>query len=182
LEKNSPMRELELHDATEPSPLSSSSVSMDSHLDLEPEISEQPVIEEAVEEQLRAEAYHWPRLIFPPLKKGGHIILDSCTPEGHIMRLTIPRSQGKQEYYDARKSDWGDIFPHPPKNRPQVRVSGSRAGKDGPLGNDIGKRKRRNDVDQNSYGKLSESIKGSQQERKRRQSQREKRDLVSDNE
>lgn len=39
------------------------------------------------------------------------------------MRMTIPRSQGKQAYYDARKSSWGDIFPHRPKNTPQVRVS-----------------------------------------------------------
>lgn len=38
------------------------------------------------------------------------------------MRLTIPKSQGKQPYYDARKSSWGDIFPHPPKNAPQERV------------------------------------------------------------
>lgn len=40
---------------------------------------------------------------------------------GSISRLTIPRSQGKQPYYDARKSSWGDIFPHPPKNRAIVR-------------------------------------------------------------
>jgi ribosomal protein RSM22 (predicted rRNA methylase) len=41
------------------------------------------------------------------------------------MRITIPRSQGKQPYYDARKSSWGDIFPHPPKNAPQERsISG----------------------------------------------------------
>lgn len=31
---------------------------------------------------LRREAYHWPKLIVPPLKRAGHIILDSCTPEG----------------------------------------------------------------------------------------------------
>ena len=37
------------------------------------------------------------------------------------MRMTIPRSQGKQPYYDARKSSWGDIFPHQPKNPAQER-------------------------------------------------------------
>lgn len=37
------------------------------------------------------------------------------------MRMTIPRSQGKQPYYDARKSGWGDIFPHLPKNPAQER-------------------------------------------------------------
>ncbi|KAF8167449.1 mitochondrial small ribosomal subunit Rsm22-domain-containing protein [Crassisporium funariophilum] len=95
-----------------------------------------------VQTQLRLEAYHWPRLVFPPLKKSGHIILDSCTPEGKIMRLTIPKSQGKQPFYDARKSNWGDIFPHIPKNRPLERYQpkGSKSGQGESTGGDIGKR------------------------------------------
>jgi hypothetical protein len=40
------------------------------------------------------------------------------------MRLTFPRSQGKQIYYDARKSGWGDLFPHVPKHRPVPRYTG----------------------------------------------------------
>ena len=35
-----------------------------------------------LQEILRKEAYSWPRLVFPPLKKSGHIVLDSCTAEG----------------------------------------------------------------------------------------------------
>jgi hypothetical protein len=35
-----------------------------------------------VQMQLRLEAYQWPRLIFPPLKKSGHAILDACTAGG----------------------------------------------------------------------------------------------------
>ena len=35
-----------------------------------------------IEEALRSEAYGWPRLVFPPLKKSGHIIIDACTREG----------------------------------------------------------------------------------------------------
>lgn len=31
---------------------------------------------------LRHEAYEWPRLVFPPLKRSGHIILDACASEG----------------------------------------------------------------------------------------------------
>jgi ribosomal protein RSM22 (predicted rRNA methylase) len=31
--------------------------------------------------------------------------------------MTIPKSQGKQPYYDARKSQWGDLFPHGSKNK-----------------------------------------------------------------
>ena len=37
---------------------------------------------DVLQDALRSEAYSWPRLIFPPLKKSGHIILDSCTAEG----------------------------------------------------------------------------------------------------
>jgi len=35
-----------------------------------------------IEDSLRKHAYHWPRLVFPPLKRSGHIILDSCTSSG----------------------------------------------------------------------------------------------------
>lgn len=35
-----------------------------------------------IEGSLRKHAYYWPRLVFPPLKRSGHIILDSCTPSG----------------------------------------------------------------------------------------------------
>lgn len=58
------------------------------------------------------------------------------------MRMTVPKSQGKQPFYDARKSSWGDIFPHPPKNPPQVRYESQRVkGKQRPIrGADIGKR------------------------------------------
>ena len=37
-----------------------------------------------IEGSLRKHAYHWPRLVFPPLKRSGHIILDSCTPSGRM--------------------------------------------------------------------------------------------------
>jgi len=38
--------------------------------------------------------------------------------------LTIPKSQSKQAYYDARKANWGDLFPHAPKNKETVRERG----------------------------------------------------------
>ena len=41
---------------------------------------------EDIEGSLREYAYHWPRLVFPPLKRSGHIILDSCTPGGMTFR------------------------------------------------------------------------------------------------
>ncbi|KAF9486377.1 Rsm22-domain-containing protein [Pholiota conissans] len=93
---------------------------------------------------LRKEAYQWPRLVFPPLKRSGHIILDSCTSKGKIMRLTIPKSQSKQVFYDARKSSWGDIFPHEPKIKPLERDQPKMRKRNKNIqatGGDIGKRK-----------------------------------------
>jgi len=76
------------------------------------------------------------------------------------MRMTIPKSQGKQPYYDARKSSWGDIFPHPPKNVPQERHQPASDNESAPSGDDIGKRKelhrRRNRA---SYPDLADSLK-----------------------
>lgn len=43
-----------------------------------------------IEESLRKHAYHWPRLVFPPLKRSGHIILDSCTPNGGVFHVFVP--------------------------------------------------------------------------------------------
>jgi ribosomal protein RSM22 (predicted rRNA methylase) len=91
---------------------------------------------------------------------------------GKIMRMTIPRSQGKQAYYDARKSGWGDIFPHPPKNPPQERHQPQKNKRDGdaipPIGADIGKRSKLDKKrDRASYDALSETIK-EKRERSRR--------------
>ena len=66
----------------EPTPSfdSSSSASVPSHLASSGEIAA----------ALRAEAYSWPRLVFPPLKKSGHIMLDGCTKEGTISAIRAP--------------------------------------------------------------------------------------------
>lgn len=89
------------------------------------------------------------------------------------MRLTIPKSQGKQAFYDARKSGWGDIFPHPPKNSPQERYQPLKAKRDGTTptrGADIGKRgNSERKKDRASYDALSEDIK-----EKRKKSRRDR--------
>ncbi|KIO06885.1 hypothetical protein M404DRAFT_137276 [Pisolithus tinctorius Marx 270] len=127
------------------------------------------------EETLRREAYRWPRLVFPPLKKSGHIIIDACTAEGKIMRLTIPKSQGKQAFYDARKSSWGDLFPHPPKNKPVERFQSAQSGHgDGPLrGDDIGKRAKSRDKQRKAEGRSYEAIDAKIREEKRKASRKE---------
>jgi Mitochondrial small ribosomal subunit Rsm22 len=95
----------------------------------------------ALQERLRLSSYHWRRTIYPPMKGSGHITLDTCTPKGtlskliisasyfntvlgEIARIVIPRSQGKQDYYDARKASWGDLFPHDPRNGEVIRKRG----------------------------------------------------------
>lgn len=75
--------------------------------------------------------------------------------------MTIPKSQGKQAFYDARKASWGDLFPHPPKNPPQDYYQPTRAKRKGGTtavrGADIGKRKQnKNHV---SYEALSKGLK-----------------------
>lgn len=80
------------------------------------------------------------------------------------MRMTIPKSQGKQPYYDARKSTWGDIFPHEPKNTPQERYQPTRAKRGGGTtatrGSDIGKRREKPQAKHKlSYDTLAAEVK-----------------------
>ncbi len=63
-------------------------------------------------------SHHWPRLIRRPLKRQEHVVNDYCDPDGSFKRIVVPKSQGKQIYYDARKCRWGDLWPHAPKYRP----------------------------------------------------------------
>ena len=58
------------------------------------------------------------RIVRKGLKKSGHVVNDLCTEEGKLMRYVNTRVQGKQVYYDARKSTLGDLWPHPSKARP----------------------------------------------------------------
>ena len=62
------------------------------------------------EQQIRAHIYTLPRLILPSMKKKGHIIMDLCTNKGAIERWIVPKSHGKPEYRDAKKSRWGDLW------------------------------------------------------------------------
>lgn len=33
-------------------------------------------------EDIRAESYYWPRILQTPLKRSGHVVLETCTKEG----------------------------------------------------------------------------------------------------
>lgn len=77
-------------------------------------------------EQLRAEAEalpereigyqstqrgEYPRILAPPLKKKGFVVMDVCAPSGHVEKWHVSKSVGKQEYHDARKAEMGDSWP-----------------------------------------------------------------------
>lgn len=65
----------------------------------------------------------WPRIISPPIKKKGHVILNVCTvePEVKIENWIIPRSMSREIYHDARKAQWGDLWPHGAKSKIPIR-------------------------------------------------------------
>lgn len=48
------------------------------------------------------------KFIRPPLKRGGHVIMDLCAHTGETRRIIIARSMGKVMYKAARKALWGD--------------------------------------------------------------------------
>lgn len=72
---------------------------------------------------LESQSYSWSRLVRPSLKRHGHVIHDVCAPSGNIERFTVSRSHGRQVYYDARKSAWGDLWPHVSQTRIRVLES-----------------------------------------------------------
>lgn len=90
------------------------------------------------------------------------------------MRRTIPKSQGKQAYYDARKSAWGDIFPHQSKNKEVERYRPPVEGGTIKKGHDVGKRGANLDGKaKHSYESLENEIKDRKKdERRRRQRER----------
>ena len=91
------------------------------------------------------------------------------------MRLTIPKSQGKQAFYDARKSSWGDIFPHPSKNKPIERFQPTEETAPGPRsvlgakGSDVGKRSKgrhkKDKAHERSYAALDDTLWREQKEK-----------------
>lgn len=40
-------------------------------------------------EDIRAESFYWPRIVQPPLKRSGHILLETCTKEGTSPLLVL---------------------------------------------------------------------------------------------
>jgi ribosomal protein RSM22 (predicted rRNA methylase) len=55
-----------------------------------------------------------PRIVMPPIKKGGHVTFDACHSNGSIQRYTISKAAGKQTYHEVRKSSWADLWSQDP--------------------------------------------------------------------
>ncbi|PYI19897.1 hypothetical protein BO99DRAFT_402363 [Aspergillus violaceofuscus CBS 115571] len=62
------------------------------------------------EQEAQFEPLTLPRIVYPPLKRRGHVTFDICTPDAQIERWTVPRSFSRQAYRDVRKSQWGDLW------------------------------------------------------------------------
>lgn len=73
---NTPMKELEVHVEGAESALPSQTEILEV---ADPDHGLSP---SEIHAQLRLEAYQWPRLVFPSMKKGAHIIMDTCISEG----------------------------------------------------------------------------------------------------
>jgi hypothetical protein len=61
-----------------------------------------------IENLMKAEAFHWPRLVLPPLKKSGHVVMDVCDPTGMWPSVYVavykPTSEYRQNLaYDCPK-------------------------------------------------------------------------------
>ncbi len=56
-------------------------------------------------------AFEWNRLVAPPMKRGGHVVMDACSPRGKLERFAITHSFPGTLYKSARKSYWHDMWP-----------------------------------------------------------------------
>ncbi|QSL64557.1 hypothetical protein MERGE_001858 [Pneumocystis wakefieldiae] len=61
-------------------------------------------------DRLSSDHYNWHRLILPPLKKHGHVIMDTCVSDGTVKRMIISKKHGKLHYQNVRKAYWGDLW------------------------------------------------------------------------
>lgn len=53
------------------------------------EVASPSVNSDKLEENLRKEAYSWPRMVAPPMKRKGHVTMDTCCPDGELQSFDI---------------------------------------------------------------------------------------------
>ncbi|KAL8811152.1 MAG: hypothetical protein Q9223_007594 [Gallowayella weberi] len=115
----------------------------------------------------------FPRVILAPIKRRGHVILDTCTLAGKIERWTVPKSYGKQAYADARKARWGDLWALGAKTRiaRSLRIGGEAVKPRG---------RRRFDVDASSPDHVRESGRDAKMVKRHKKSRKARQKKVSD--
>ncbi|KAJ1650317.1 37S ribosomal protein S22 [Dispira simplex] len=87
------------------------------------------VTSQALGKRLQSESYSWSRMVFPAMKRSGHVIVDMCTPEGTIARDTFVKSDGETTWKDMKKAMWGDLIPHRANHTILRRLTESTPGK-----------------------------------------------------
>jgi len=85
--------------------------------EFEEEYEEEEEDEETVADAAAAASAHeWGRMVRPPIKRSGHVVVDLCDAEGRLTRQIVAKSHawdggvGKTGYRAARKSKWGDLW------------------------------------------------------------------------
>jgi ribosomal protein RSM22 (predicted rRNA methylase) len=53
------------------------------------------------------------RVVQQPKKRGKHVVMRTCDGDGELQERVIAKSQGKDWYRSARKSNLGDLFETP---------------------------------------------------------------------
>ena len=91
---------------------------------------------------IEKDSFYWPRIARPPLKRNGHVIHDVCSPDGRLERFVSAKSHGKDEYHDARKSFWGDLWPHSVKTAKKIIDSFKKKSKQEPKSTGIKMKKK----------------------------------------
>jgi ribosomal protein RSM22 (predicted rRNA methylase) len=58
----------------------------------------------------------WSRVVRPPIKRRGHVVIETCEPNGKLEKRTVAKSHGtvfgigRDGYRRARKTKLGDLF------------------------------------------------------------------------
>ncbi|KAK9477905.1 hypothetical protein V1514DRAFT_332822 [Lipomyces japonicus] len=94
-------------------------------------------------DEVLRESISWPRLTAPPMKRDHHIIMDVCSSIGYLERWSISKSYGgEQVARDARKSKWGDLWPHGAKHMQTRSVLRNQSPREIPKHDDSSQRKK----------------------------------------
>ncbi|KAK9455098.1 hypothetical protein V1511DRAFT_499448 [Dipodascopsis uninucleata] len=106
---------------------------------------------------MQQESMHWPRLIHQPLKRDKHVILDLCSRHGSIERWVVSKSSSQQDYHDARKANWGDLWALDAKTKiiQPLKLSNNNIQARTARKNEIDKKELFDDIDSDDIAKLT---------------------------